>query len=149
MKLKNIVLVEDNPNDAALAIRAFKKINIANPVIILEDGMEALDYFFCRNKYADRDINDFPGLVLLDLKLPVVGGIEVLKQIRSQAATKAFVVVVLTSSTEQQDLVDCYELGANSYIRKPIDFNQFVEALKQIGFYWLSFNETPKIALNK
>lgn len=143
MNHKKILLVEDNLNDADLAQRALKKLNIANPLVVLEDGKEALDYIFCREKYSDRDVRDVPALILLDLKLPVIDGLQVLKEIRANHQTRAFVVVILTSSKEEQDLLDGYELGANSYIRKPVDFNKFLEVMKQIGFYWLLLNESP------
>jgi len=140
---KKILLVEDNANDADLAIRAFKKLNIANPMVVAEDGQEALDYLFCTGKYSDRDITDTPALVLLDLKLPVVSGMDVLRQIRSDERTKSHIVVILTSSKEDQDLVKGYEIGTNSYIRKPVDFKEFTEVIRQIGFYWLLLNEAP------
>lgn len=143
MKRKNILLIEDNPSDVALALRAFQKAKITNPIIVLEDGQEAMDYIFCKDKYKDRDINDGPGLILLDLKLPIINGIEILKEIRENPITRSYVVVILTSSKEDQDVISGYEIGTNSYIRKPVDFNEFQEAIKQIGFYWLLLNESP------
>jgi len=140
---KAILLVEDNPDDVALTLRAFKKNNIMNKVVIAKDGTEALDYLYCTGKYADRDIEDTPQIVLLDLKLPKVNGLEVLKQIREDDRTKLLPVIILTSSKEQQDLLDGYSLGANSYIRKPVDFDQFIEAVRQLGLYWLVLNIGP------
>lgn len=139
---KIILLVEDNPNDVALTLRAFKKNNITNEVVIAEDGVEALEYLFSEGKYAGRDTS-MPQLVLLDLKLPRVDGLEVLKKLRSDDRTRVLPVVILTSSKEEQDLVDGYKFGANSYIRKPVDFAQFMEAVRQLGLYWLVLNEPP------
>jgi two-component system, response regulator len=141
MSDKVILLVEDNPDDEELTIRALKKNNIQNDVIIARDGAEALDYLFGKGKYAGRDISQVPSVVLLDLKLPKVDGLEVLKQIRQQDPTKLLPVVILTSSKEEQDLIKGYSLGANSYIRKPVDFSQFIEAVRQLGLYWLLLNE--------
>ena len=138
-----ILLVEDNPDDEALTIRALKRNNISNEVFVARDGVEALDYVFARGVHADRDVNELPRLVLLDLKLPKVDGLEVLKQIRLDERTKRLPVVVLTSSKEEQDLVDSYNLGVNSYIRKPVDFTLFTEAVRQVGLYWLVLNEPP------
>ena len=138
-----ILLVEDNPDDEALTIRALNRNNISNEVFVARDGVQALDYVFARGTHADRDINDLPRLVLLDLKLPKADGLEVLKQIRSDERTKRLPVVVLTSSKEEQDLVDSYNLGVNSYIRKPVDFTLFTEAVRQVGLYWLVLNEPP------
>lgn len=143
MKNKIILLVEDNPNDEALTLRALKKNNIKNEVVVARDGVEALDYLFGTGDYAGRDISDTPQLVLLDLKLPKVDGLEVLKQLRADRRTNLLPVVVLTSSKEEQDLVASYSLGANSYIRKPVDFNQFMQAVGQLGLYWLVLNEPP------
>lgn len=136
-----ILLVEDNPDDEALTIRALNRNNISNEVFVARDGVEAMDYLFARGVHADRDVNDLPRLVLLDLKLPKADGLEVLKQIRSDERTKRLAVVVLTSSKEEQDLVDSYNLGLNSYIRKPVDFTLFIEAVRQVGLYWLVLNE--------
>jgi len=140
---KAILLVEDNPDDVALTLRAFKKNNIMNKVVIAKDGTEALDYLFCTGEYADRDIEDTPQIILLDLKLPKVNGLEVLKKIRDDDRTKLLPVIILTSSKEQQDLLDGYSLGANSYIRKPVDFDQFIESVRQLGLYWLVLNIGP------
>lgn len=143
MDEKIILLVEDNPDDVALTERAFKKNNIRNRVVVAADGVEALDYVFGSGKYAGQTL-PLPQVVLLDLKLPRVSGLEVLKMIRTDERTKLLPVVILTSSKEEQDLIDGYNLGANSYIRKPVDFSQFLEAVKQLGLYWLVLNETPK-----
>ena len=138
-----ILLVEDNPDDIELTLRALKKNNILNEVVLANDGVEALDYFFARGAYEGRDTSDIPQVVLLDLKLPKVDGLEVLRQIRNYGPTKLLPVVVLTSSREEQDLIASYQLGANSYIRKPVDFTKFIEAVKQLGLYWLVLNEPP------
>jgi two-component system response regulator len=140
---KSILLIEDNPDDVALTLRAFKKNKIMNTVIVAKDGAEALDYLFCTGEYADRDIEDTPQIILLDLKLPKINGLEVLKKIRDDDRTKLLPVIILTSSKEQQDLLDGYSLGANSYIRKPVDFEQFIEAVRQLGLYWLVLNIGP------
>jgi two-component system response regulator len=141
---KSILLVEDNLDDEALTRRALKKNNISNEVVVARDGAEALDYLFGTGKYEGRDLSDMPQLVLLDLKLPKVDGLEVLRRMRADERTRLLPVVILTSSREQQDLVDGYGYGANSYIRKPVDFGQFVEAVRQLGLYWLVLNETPQ-----
>ncbi len=138
-----IMLVEDNPDDEALTIRALQRNNISNEVFVARDGVEAMDYVFAKGTHADRDADDLPRLVLLDLKLPKADGLEVLKQIRANERTKRLPVVVLTSSKEDQDLVDSYNLGVNSYIRKPVDFTLFTEAVRQVGLYWLVLNEPP------
>jgi two-component system response regulator len=138
---RNILLVEDNPDDVALTLRALNKNNIANEVIIAKDGIEALDYLFGEGTYAGRDANRVPAVILLDLKLPRIDGLEVLERLRKDERTKFAPVVVLTSSKEEQDLVRSYKLGANSYIRKPVDFLQFSEAVRQLGLYWLVLNE--------
>lgn len=143
MNSKSILLVEDNPSDAALAMRAFDRNKLLNPVIHVEDGQEALDFLFAERKYADRNIEDLPALILLDLKLPLVDGLEVLRRVREHPITRRALVVILTTSKEEQDVAASYDLGVNSYIRKPVDFNQFVEAIKQLGIYWLILNETP------
>ena len=143
MSERSILLVEDNPNDEALTLRALKKSNILNPVIVARDGAEALDYLFGRGEYKGRNLEGNPEVVLLDLKLPKVDGLEVLHQLRSDERTKLLPVVVLTSSVEEQDVLRGYALGANSYVRKPVDFNQFVEAVKQLGLYWLVLNQRP------
>lgn len=143
MENKMILLVEDNPDDEALTIRALKKNNIGNSLVIVRDGAEALDFLFCKGAFADRDPREQPQLILLDLKLPKVDGLEVLRRIRESESTRTLPVVILTSSREEQDLIKSYSLGANSYVRKPVDFNQFVEAVLQLGLYWLVLNETP------
>lgn len=143
MDTKAILLVEDNPDDTALTLRALKKNNIANEVVIAHDGVEALDYLFGTGRHAGRDVARVPAVVLLDLKLPQVDGLEVLRRLRADTRTKLTPVVILTSSREEQDLVAGYSLGANSYIRKPVDFPQFIEAIRQLGLYWLVLNESP------
>ena len=143
MKTRNILLVEDNPSDIELAKRAFQKANIVNPVVIAEDGQQALDYLFATGEYSGRDKTELPAIVLLDLKLPIIDGLEVLRRIRSNESTRRLLVVILTSSKEEQDVANGYDLGVNSYIRKPVDFHQFAEAIKQLGIYWLLLNEPP------
>ncbi|MCE9644921.1 MAG: response regulator [Chloroflexi bacterium] len=145
MANKIILLVEDNPSDIGLTQRAFARSHIANEMIVVEDGQEALDYLFCSEKYADRDQNELPALVLLDLKLPRVGGLEVLRQIRAEERTCRLPVVILTTSQEEQDVAQGYDLHANSYVRKPVDFTKFVEAVQHMGLYWLVLNETPPV----
>ncbi len=142
-KKKMILLVEDNPDDEALALRALKKSNLANEIAVARDGVEALEFLFCEGQHARRDPCDLPVVVLLDLKLPKVDGLEVLKRIKHDERTRRLPVVILTSSSEDQDIIDSYDLGANSYIRKPVDFNQFTEAVAQLGLYWLVLNEVP------
>ena len=139
---KMILLVEDNPSDEALTLRAFKKQNIRNPVVVVRDGAEALDWLFGRGAYAGRDVTELPQVVLLDLMLPKVGGLEVLRAIREDPRTRRVPVVLLTSSKEDQDLIRGYDLGVNSYVRKPVDFQEFAEAIRQLGLYWLVLNET-------
>jgi len=140
MNNKNILLVEDNPDDEALTLRALKKNNIANEVIVARDGVEALDYLFAEGTHEGRDLSNQPQVILLDLKLPRVDGLEVLKRIRGDERTKCLPVVILTTSNEEQDIANSYDLGANSYIRKPVDFDQFMEAIRQLGLYWLVLN---------
>ncbi|HVN15543.1 MAG TPA: response regulator [Anaerolineales bacterium] len=143
MEQKMILLVEDNPDDEALTIRALIKNNIGNKVVVAHDGVEALDFLFYSGSYADRDPNENPQVILLDLKLPKVDGLEVLRRIRADQRTHLLPVVILTSSKEEQDLVNSYDYGANSYVRKPVDFNQFIDAVRQLGLYWLVVNEVP------
>ena len=143
MKTKNILLVEDNPDDVKLTMRALAKSNIANTVDVATDGVEALDYLFARGKFTGRDTGVMPQVILLDLKMPRMDGLEVLKHIRADERTRVLPVVVLTTSNEEKDRIESYHLGANSYIRKPVDFGQFVEAVKQLGLYWLVLNEAP------
>ena len=138
-----ILLVEDNPDDEALTLRALRKNNFANPVVVARDGVEALDYLFGTGSYAERDVSVLPQVVLLDLKLPRLDGLEVLRRIRAHMATKLLPVIVLTSSQEDEDIVDSYSLGANSYVRKPVDFLEFTEAIRQLGLYWLVINLQP------
>lgn len=145
MNNKTILLVEDNPSDIALTKRAFEKGKIANNLVVVEDGQEALDYIFCENKYANRDKSQMPALVLLDLKLPKVDGLEVLKRIRAADKIKRLPIIILTSSREEQDVAASYDLGVNSYIRKPVNFYHFAESIKQLGLYWLVINEPPPL----
>ena len=140
---ETILLVEDNPDDIELTLRAFKKNNIANNVVVARDGVEALDYLFGNGAYAGRDTSDTPRIILLDLKMPKLDGLQVLERLRADERTRLVPVVILTSSKEEQDLVSGYASGANSYVRKPVDFNHFVEAVHQIGLYWLLINEVP------
>ncbi len=142
---KVILLVEDNPDDEALTIRALDRNHIGNEVIVAHDGVEALDYLFGKGFYTGRDVSVKPAVVLLDLKLPRVDGLEVLRQLRQDERTKLLPVVVLTTSGEEQDLLDSYSLGCNSYIRKPVDFLQFSEAIRQLGMYWLLINQSPPV----
>lgn len=143
MEHKSILLVEDNPDDVELTLLAFQKNNISNAVVIARDGVEALDYLFGTGTHEGRDLRYMPTIILLDLKLPKVDGLEVLRRIRSDVRTKRLPVVILTSSKEEQDLISSYELGCNSYVRKPVNFSQFLEATRQLGIYWLLLNETP------
>jgi len=139
-----ILLVEDNPSDAELTIRALKKYNVANNIVHVKDGEEALDFIFARGDYKERKVENGPKVILLDLKLPKVDGLEVLKAIKSDERTKTIPVVVLTSSKEEKDMVVSYKLGVNSYIVKPVDFDKFAEAIRDIGLYWLLLNQKPK-----
>ncbi|MCJ7565178.1 MAG: response regulator [Candidatus Aminicenantes bacterium] len=143
MEQKYILLVEDNPDDVELTLLAFKKYNIKNDLVVIQNGAEALDYLFAEGAYAGRDLGNMPAVILLDLKLPKIGGLEVLRRIRADERTKFLPVVILTSSKEEQDLIDGYKFGANSYVRKPVDFAQFTEAARQLGLYWLILNELP------
>jgi two-component system, response regulator len=138
-----ILLVEDNPDDEALTLRALKKNNIGNKLAVVRDGAEALEFIFCTGVYTDRDRNDSPQVILLDINLPKVDGLEVLRRIRADENTRLLPVVILTSSKEEQDMIKSYKLGANSYVRKPVDFNEFIEAVRQLGLYWLVLNEAP------
>lgn len=138
-----ILLVEDNADDEALSLRAFERNRIRNPIVCVRDGQEALDWLFGEGAHAGRDTNDRPAVVLLDLKLPKIDGLEVLRRIRSHPSTRLTPVVILTSSDEERDRLDGYALGANSYIRKPVDFPEFVEAVRQLGLYWLVLNQPP------
>lgn len=143
MTQKKILLVEDNADDEALTIRALNKSKVANKIDVVRDGAEALDYLFCTGAYVDRDPFDLPQVILLDLKLPKVDGLEVLRRIRAEPPTRMLPVVILTSSKEDQDRISAYTSGANSYVRKPVDFNQFVDAIGNLGLYWLVLNEAP------
>lgn len=143
MKNATILLVEDNPDDEMLTLRALKKNNIGNEVVVVRDGVEALDFLFCTGVYADRDPRDLPQLILLDIKLPKVDELEVLRRIRADQRTRLLPVVILTSSKEQQDLIKGYEGGANSFVRKPVDFSQFADSIRELGLYWLVLNESP------
>jgi two-component system, response regulator len=143
MEKKMILLVEDNPDDEALTLRALKKSNILNEVVVARDGVEALDFLFATGMYGDRDSNIMPQMVLLDLKLPKIDGLEVLRRLRADERTQMLPIIILTSSKEEQDLINGYKYGCNSYIRKPVDFSQFSESVRQLGLYWLVLNETP------
>jgi len=145
MEDRMILIVEDNPDDEALTIRALKKNNIGNRVVVVRDGVEALDFLFCTGAYASRNPNDMPQVTLLDLKLPKVDGLEVLKRIRADERTRLLPVVILTSSKEEQDLIESYEYGANSFMRKPVDFDQFADSVHRLGLYWLVLNEMPPL----
>lgn len=140
---KTVLLVEDNPDDEVLTLRALRRHNLANEVIVARDGQQALDFLFGEGEYAGRDTSHQPQVVLLDLKLPKVDGLEVLERMRADSRTRRVPVVILTSSKQEQDLLRSYDLGANSYVRKPVDFEQFIEAARQLGMYWLVLNEVP------
>ncbi len=140
---RSILLVEDNPDDVDLTLRALKQRNIGNEITVVRDGAEALDYLFATGGYSDHDTTTMPAVVILDLKLPKVDGLEVLQRIRADERTKLVPVVILTSSKEDQDMVNSYKFGANSYVQKPVDFTQFSDAIKQLGLYWLMLNEPP------
>jgi len=143
MENHTILLVEDNPEDEALTLRALKKNKIRNEIVVVRDGAEALDFLFCRNSFADRDPDTLPALILLDIKLPKIDGLEVLRRVRAEQRMQRLPIVLLSSSNEKQDVIEGYKHGANSYVRKPIDFTQFTEAIQQLGFYWLALNEAP------
>lgn len=145
-KNSEIVLVEDNPSDAELTLHALRKNNLANRIHLMRDGAEALDFLFCRGPYADRQMDAPPHLVLLDLKLPKVDGLEVLQEIKSDPRTQSIPVVVMTSSKEDRDLVRSYRLGVNSYIQKPVNFTEFQDVVRQLGMYWLLVNNKPPVA---
>lgn len=149
MENQIILLAEDNPDDEALTLRALQKNNIKNEVVVVRDGVEALDYLFANGPFAGRDASSMPQLILLDLKLPKVDGLEVLRRLRADPRTKLVPVVILTSSNEEKDLINGYGLGANSYVRKPVDFVQFTEAVRQLGLYWLLLNQPPPAARSK
>ena len=142
-QFRNILLVEDNPDDVALTLRAFKREKLVNEIMVAKDGVEALDYLFCEGQYSERNPLEMPSVVLLDLKLPKIDGIGVLRKIRADERTQNLPVVVLTTSDEDRDKLDSYRLGANSYVRKPVDFHQFHTAIRQLGMYWLVLNEPP------
>ncbi len=141
----SLMLVEDNQDDIELTLRAFSKYNFKNEIIVAHDGVEALDYLFCDGKYAERDSDNMPIVIMLDIKLPKLDGIETLKAIRADERTKLIPVVMLTTSNEEQDMIDSYNLGANSFVRKPVDFVQFQEAIRQLGLYWMLLNELPTL----
>jgi two-component system response regulator len=143
MESRPILLVEDNPDDETLTLRALAKNNITNEVVVVRDGAEALDYLFGTGQYQGRDTSALPQVVLLDLKLPRIDGLEVLRRLRSDERTRFLPVVVLTSSSEEKDVVSSYGFGANSYVRKPVEFTQFLDAVRQLGLYWLLINEPP------
>jgi len=145
VKSKTILLVEDSPNDEELTLRALKKNHITNEIVVCRDGVEALDYLFATGPYAGRDLTIMPGVVLLDLKLPKIDGIEVLRQLRANPRTRLLPVVILTSSSEDQDRIASYDLGANSYVTKPVDFSEFIEAVRHLGLYWLVVNNPPPL----
>lgn len=144
MTEKCILLVEDNPDDEALTLRALRKHNILNEVVVAHDGVEALDYLFATGAWSERDPRQLPQVVLLDLKLPRIDGLEVLRRVRADERTRLLPVVILTSSNEEQDRISGYGLGCNSYVRKPVNFDEFVDAVKQLGLYWLVLNEPPE-----
>ena len=145
LESKMILLVEDNADDEELTLRALKKHHIGNRVFVARDGAEALDFLFCEGQYADRDPNEMPQVTLLDLKLPKVDGLEVLRRLRADERTRMLPIVILTSSNEEKDVIEGYQLGANSYVRKPVDFNEFLEAAQKLGLYWLVLNRVPPL----
>lgn len=141
MTKKTILLVEDNPDDEELALMAFEQSEIKNTVVVVRDGAEALDYLFGTGRHTNRDLNNMPAVILLDLKLPKIDGLEVLRRLRTDERTKFLPIVVLTTSKEEQDMINSYRLGCNSYVRKPVDFTEFINAAEQLGLYWLCLNE--------
>jgi two-component system response regulator len=143
METPVILLVEDNPDDEALTLRALRRANVGNDIVVARDGVDALECLFGTGAYAGRDTSDLPQVVLLDLKLPRIDGLEVLRRVRADERTRLLPVVILTSSNEERDRIDGYKLGANSYVRKPVDFNEFVDAVRQLGLYWLLLNQPP------
>jgi two-component system response regulator len=149
MRKRTILLVEDNLDDEDLTLRAFRKHNIGNDVVVARDGEQALEYLFGTGRWAGRNPSDLPQLVLLDLKLPKIDGLDVLKRIREHKETKLLPVVILTSSREERDIVSGYRFGANSYVRKPVNFDEFIEAARQLGLYWLLLNESPQMMNNE
>ncbi len=138
-----ILLIEDNPNDVRLALHAFKRNNLTNRIYVIRDGAEALEFLFCTDRYAQRNPRNSPNLILLDLKLPLIDGLEVLRRIKADPRTRIIPVVILTSSREERNIVESYQLGVNSYIAKPVDFEQFVEAVRTLGLYWVLLNHPP------
>ncbi len=149
MENKIILLVEDNPDDELLTIRALKKNGINNKIVVAHDGVEALDFLFATGTFSDRNPKDLPVLILLDLKLPKLNGLDVLKRLRENLATKYIPVVILSSSSEVQDILSSYDLGANSFVQKPVDFDEFLETARQMGFYWLLINRPVSMDLIK
>ena len=143
MKKRTILLVEDNPDDVDLTLRALRQYNVSNEISVVRDGAEALDYLFATGAYADRDTSALPAVVILDLKLPKVDGLEVLQRMRADERTALTPVVILTSSKEERDMINGYKFGANSYVQKPVDFTEFIEAARQLGLYWFVINEPP------
>lgn len=144
LNIVEILLVEDNPNDVELTLRALKKANISNQIHVVRDGEEATEFIFCEGKFTNRRIEDMPSVILLDLKLPKIDGLDILKRVKSDLRTKSIPVIVLTSSREQKDILESYNLGTNSYIVKPVNFEQFAAAVQQLGLYWLVLNQPPK-----
>jgi len=144
IKQVEILLVEDNPNDAELTLRALSKYNLTNKIHVVNDGAKALEYMFATGEYAGREIDKKPKMILLDLKLPKVDGLEVLREVKSDERTKTTPVIVLTSSTEERDIVESYELGVNSYIAKPVEFDKFIDAVSEVGLYWMLLNKSPQ-----
>jgi two-component system, response regulator len=140
----DILLVEDNQNDIELALRALKKSGLANNIYVVNDGEDALDFVYCKNKYESRNSDNIPKVILLDLKLPKVSGLEIIRILKSDEEKKVIPVIVMTSSNQEKDMIESYKLGVNSYIQKPVDFDQFVIAVNQIGYYWLLLNQLPK-----